>query len=661
MKGRLSQRIAALLIGVDTGGTFTDFAALRGRHLEVFKLPSTPRAPERSVLAGLARLEAGRGAHVRHGSTVATNALLERKGARVTLITTAGFEDLLEIARQDRPDIYSLAPRKEPPLVPRARRLGVRERTGPHGERWLALEPSEVRRIVRRARASRPQAVAIGLLHAYRVPGNERRLARAFETLGIPVSCSSSLCPEFREYVRLATTVANAYLTPRVARYLRSLGRGSTAAIEIVQSHGGTATVKDAAREPVRQLLSGPAAGLKAARDVARACGFAEALTLDIGGTSTDVAFVAGELPRRRSREIGGLPILLPMLDVHTIGAGGGSIARRDSNGLLAVGPESAGAVPGPACYGRGGPPTLTDALVVLGRIPGDELAGGALKLDRAKAESAMRSLARDLGLADARRAARGVVDVAEAHIAAALRKVSVERGHDPRQAALVAFGGAGGLHACAVAEAIGCETILAPRHAGLLSALGALTGGTRIEASRSVILPIGETRHLEQTWRRLEREVRGGFPASERKRARLDRWAEVRYRGQSHELSIRGGPGLASRFHREHEERFGFSRPGAEVEVVTLEVRGSLPARSLPAVGLPVRSTTTRVPRVSAIDRGRPVRASVHERERLGRGFRVRGSALVLERGATLWIPSGWSAHMHRGGTLVVERGAFR
>ncbi|TMQ72510.1 MAG: hydantoinase/oxoprolinase family protein, partial [Candidatus Eisenbacteria bacterium] len=358
-------------VGIDTGGTFTDFVALVSGRLVAFKLPSTPRAAERAVLAGLARLGATRASRVRHGSTVATNALLERKGARVVLLTTAGFEDLLEIGRQDRPDLYTLSPHRLPPLVPAARRLGVPERIGPHGERWQTLSPTAVRRAARAVGTRRPQAVAIGLLHAYAWPAHERRLARALASLGVPVTCSSAIAPEYREYERLATTVTNAYLAPRVAGYLGRLARGTRARLEVVLSHGGTAPPRAAAREPVRQLLSGPAAGLKAARDVARACGWEEALTLDVGGTSTDCAFVAGELPRRRGREVAGFPVLLPLLDVHTVGAGGGSIARVEPGGLLSVGPESAGADPGPACYRHGGPATVTDALVVLGRIPG--------------------------------------------------------------------------------------------------------------------------------------------------------------------------------------------------------------------------------------------------------------------------------------------------
>ncbi|HTR96782.1 MAG TPA: hydantoinase/oxoprolinase family protein, partial [Candidatus Acidoferrales bacterium] len=438
---RTSGRAAPIAIGIDTGGTFTDVVVWRRGGLEAFKLPSTPGAPERAVLAALARAGASRATRVRHGSTVATNALLERKGARVTFVTTAGFEDALEIGRQDRPAIYALAPSRPAPLVPAARRLGARERLGVGGEVLVPLTARECRRIAARVRATKPEAIAIGLLHAWRSGAHERRLARALRPLGVPLSVSSALCPEIREVERFATTAANAFLAPRVAAYLGALARARRGRVEVVLSHGGTAPVSAAAREPVRQLLSGPAAGLRAALAAARARGFSVALSLDVGGTSTDCALLgAGEagadgLPRRRAREVGGVPVLLPTLDVHTVGAGGGSIPRVDAGGLLHVGPESAGADPGPACYGRGGPATVTDALVVLGLLPVDALAGGALALDRTAAERALLGVARALGAHSVHAAANAVLAIANARMEAALRVVSVERGEDPRGA----------------------------------------------------------------------------------------------------------------------------------------------------------------------------------------------------------------------------------
>ena len=680
-------------VGVDTGGTFTDFVALRGRACVALKIPSSPDAPERAVLEGLARLGAGPETRVRHGSTVATNTLLERKGARVTLLTTAGFEDLLEIGRQERPDIYALAPRRVEPLVPAERRIGVRERLGPRGERIVPLARAALASAVRAVKRARSDTVAVGLLHSYANPAHERALARALRRAGLRVSVSSELCPEIREYERLATTVTNAYLVPRVSRYIEALERACGAGLEIVLSHGGAAAPDEAAREPARQLLSGPAAGLAAAREVARACGFERALTLDVGGTSTDCAFMEGELPRRRAREVGGYPLLLPLLDVHTVGAGGGSIARVDLGGLLHVGPESAGADPGPACYGRKGPPTVTDALVTLGRIAGDALAGGALPLDRPAASDAMAKLAAALGARGAAEAAEGVLLVAEARIEAALRKVSVERGHDPRDAALVAFGGAGGLHACPVAESLGCCVVLFPAEAGVLSALGALGAESRRECSRSVLLPAADGAAIERALRDLERDVRARFPSAELRRVRIERHADVRYRGQSHELSLPAGPDLAARFHREHARRFGFADPTRAVEVVTLEARGWIPGQRAFGGARPgalrTHATAFRgAGALGAVAEIRPLRpaygaakrggvgaqragagaarvrhegawleAVIWDRGSMGVASKVRGPAVVIESGATLWVPPGWSGTLGAGGTLILRR----
>jgi N-methylhydantoinase A len=646
---------STVAVGVDTGGTFTDFVAVVGRRLVALKLPSTPAAPERAVLAGLGVLGAARGTQVRHGSTVATNTLLERKGARTVLVTTAGFEDLVEIGRQDRPDLYALAPRRVEPLVPAARRFGLAERTGPQGERWRKLRLVDLARVRRAVVAARPESLAVAFLHSYADPAHERRAARALAKLGVPITVSSALCPEVREYERLSTTVVNAYLAPRVASYLRRLARGTAGSVEVVLSHGGTAPIALAAREPVRQLLSGPAAGLAAARAVARRAGFERALTLDVGGTSTDCAFVDGALPRRRAREVAGFPIQLPMLDVHTIGAGGGSIARLDAGGLLHVGPQSAGAVPGPACYGNGGPATVTDALVVLGRIPGDTLARGALRLDREAAARVLARLGRELGGRRPEDAAEGVVDVVEARMAAALRRVSVERGHDPAGSALVAFGGAGGLHACRLAESLDCRAVLFPRHAGLLSAIGALAGGSQRERSRTVLLDAGDRKALDRALRALEAEARHVFPARQRGRARIERWAEVRYRGQSHELSLEAGANLAERFHREHERRFGFSDRALAVEVVTLEVRIAAPGLRLPPAEAARGRRRARAGSARVRHRGRWLEAALYERVDLPARFAARGPAIVLEEGATLWVPPGWRAALHPSGTLVV------
>lgn len=662
---RVTPRGLAQAVGIDTGGTFTDVVAWRDGRRVAFKVPSTPHEPATAVASALGQAGAGRGTRVRHGSTVATNALLERKGARVTFVTTAGFEDVLAIGRQDRPDLYALQPRREPPLVPRERRIGVAERLRAGGRVERALTAREVAAVVRRVRATRPEAIAIGLLHAWSNPVHERRLARALASLGVPVSVSSALVPEIREYERFATTTANAFLTPRVARYLTRVAQACAGAdLQVVLSHGGTAPAAQAAREPVRQLLSGPAAGLRAALAAARACGHTHALTLDVGGTSTDCAFLGGRdtggdgLPRRRAREVAGVPVLSPTLDVHTVGAGGGSIASIDAGGVLRVGPESAGADPGPACYGKGGPATVTDALVVLGAIAGTSLAGGALPLDRPAARRALERLARDMRVASAEVAAAGVLRVAEARMEAALRKVSVEVGEDPRDAALVVFGGAGGLHACALAAALGMPAAVWPREAGVLCALGALEGGSRRERSRSLLVDARDTTTLARAFATLERAVRATFAPAERARLTIERRAEVRVRGQAHELSVPAWPlaGLPARFHAAHARRFGFADHDAVLEVVTVEVGGVL-ASPLPRERRAPSAAGATPERIVVWDDGRPRPAVALTREAIpARG--VAGPAVIRDAGATLWVAPGWRARRHASGAVVLTRG---
>ncbi len=576
-------------------------------------------------------------------------------------------KDVLEIGRQDRPDLYALQPRREPPLVPPARRIGVRERLAAGGRVLLVLTERELARVVRRVRASRPEAIAVGLLHAWANPAHERRLMRALAVLGVPVTSASELVPEIREYERLATTTANAFLVPRVSGYLHAIASGARGAdVQITLSHGGTAPPEQAAREPVRQLLSGPAAGLRAALAAARACGFARALTLDVGGTSTDCAFLGGRdagadgLSRRRGREVAGIPVLCPTLDVHTVGAGGGSLARVDAGGVLRVGPESAGAAPGPACYGRGGPATVTDALVVLGAIAGDALAGGAQPLDRAAAHAALSRLARELGVRSAQQAAMGVVRVAEARMEAALRKVSVECGEDPRDAALVVFGGAGGLHACALAALLGMPAAVWPRDAGVLCALGALEGGSRRERSRSVLADARDTRTLTRAFARLEREVLQSFAPAERVRVRLEYRAEVRALGQAHELTVAARPlaELVRRFHAVHARRYGFAEPAASVQVVSVEVGGWLPERLPRERFARARAASAARPgRVRTFAHGRVLDAALWRREQLGAGEHVQGPAVIMDEGATLWVAPGWRARVHPSRAVLLTR----
>jgi N-methylhydantoinase A len=577
------------ILGVDVGGTFTDAVLVGEGAVRTAKVPTADRQEE-SVLEAARAVGAGAGlARFAHGTTVATNALLERRGARVAYVGNAGFEHLLHLRRQTRAHLYRLCAEHPEPLVPLERCHGVRGRLGPDGE----LEPLEL--------ASLPDvndadAVAICLLFAFRDPSHERAVAAEVRRRhpGVHVVASHEVAPEFREYERASTTAADAYLAPVAARYLRALVAAAAAAglpePAVMLSSGGVLPAEEAAAHPARLLVSGPAGGVVGAGLLARRAGFADAIAFDMGGTSTDVCLLpGGRAVRVAEREVGGVPVRLPSVDVHTVGAGGGSLVRRDAGGALRVGPESAGAHPGPACYGRGGGPTVTDANLLLGRLPA-ELPGG-LVLDRPAAEAAL------AGIDPA-----AVVEVVNAEMLRALRVVSVERGHDPREFALVAYGGAGPLHACALAEELGMEAVLVPAAAGVLSALGLAAGDERRDRVVSHVRPLGEVDDLP--------------PEGE---------ADLRYRGQSFELAVPLGGELAERFHRAHEERYGYADRGREVELVAVRTADVVAGPELELPG------------------GEPQRAS--------------GPALIELDGSTLWIPPGWEG-ARDGAGWVVTRG---
>ncbi len=538
-------------IGIDSGGTFTDFVVLHddGR-LGSFKLRSNPDSPASVILEGIRRIGAAKSAEVVHGSTVATNALLERKGAKTAFVTTAGFEDLLAIGRQNRPELYNLTPEPARPLVPRELCYGAVERI---------LFDGSVETPLRNVAALKRQlagveSVAICLLHSYQNDVHERALLEALEGIGY-VCASCDISPEFREFERASTTVINAYVGPLMDRYLGELERGCSHQLSVMQSNGGVLTASEARRHAVRTILSGPAGGVAGAVEIARLAGFRRAITFDMGGTSTDVALAGKKARLSTEARVDGFPLRVPMLDIHTAGAGGGSIAYIDAGGSLRVGPESAGASPGPACYGVGDLPTVTDAHVVLGRIDAARLMGGTLRIEPARAERALARLGKPAEVAAA------VIRVANSNMERAIRAVSVERGEDPRDFPLVAFGGCGGLHACELAESLGIRTVIIPRMAGVLSALGMLLADRQRDFS---IGAIGAS-DFEARFRKLEKLAARG--------ARIERLADVRYAGQSYELTIPWG----SSFHAAHQRVYGYSDRKRATQVVTLRVRATV------------------------------------------------------------------------------------
>jgi len=640
-------------IGVDAGGTFTDFVAVHDDGLvETFKLRSNPRAPASVILEGLARIAPK--ADVIHGSTVATNALLERKGARTAFVTTVGFEDLLEIGRQNRSALYDLTPPPQRVVVERSLCFGIHERT--HFDGAIALRPSagELKQLAAALQRKRVQSVAVCFLHSYQNSANERAVAAALTAAlrdtGVYMCASHEISPEFREYERSSTTFVNAYVGPLMERYLKELAGTRDYRISIMQSNGGFLSARQAGRHAVRTLLSGPAGGVVGAVETARRSGFRRVLGFDMGGTSTDVS-LADAAPREATESIiDGVPIRVPMLDIHTVGAGGGSIARVDAGGLLRVGPQSAGADPGPACYGVGMEATVTDAHVVLGRIGAAQLLGGTMRIDVERASAAVDRVARKLKL-DRARAAAGIVRVANANMQRAMRAVSVERGYDPRDFALVAFGGSGGLHACEIAAELGIRTVIVPAHAGALSALGmVLADGVRDYAAGV----LGRThidkpaKHLEGQFEKLVALARRESPGAE-----VERTADLRYKGQSYELNVAWNPrDPATAFHKEHAKVYGYATPDREVEVVTIRVRAR---QRFPKPRLRKDRRTTGQRETRRLwTAGAWQEVLALDRSRIG-GREVAGPALVLDYGSTTLVPPGWNGRVDKAGNLLV------
>ena len=647
--------------GIDTGGTFTDIVVRDGRQVLVHKVLSTPDDPARAVLAGMTELfPRGAFGRITYGSTVATNALLQRRGARVCLVATSGFEDVLEIGRQARTELYTLEPQRAAPLVTRADRLGVRERVNFDGCVSIPLTARTLRDLVRRVRARRPEAIAVALLHAYATPRHERAVRAALRVLGVPISLSHVLVREPREYERTSTAVINAYVAPLMARHLARLvaaKRGGR--LFVMQSNGGAVVPRRAVAEPVRTVLSGPAGGVVGAVSVARRAGLRRVLTLDMGGTSTDVALVDGALPRRSDWELDGMAVRVPVVDIHTVGAGGGSIARVDAGGVLRVGPESAGADPGPACYGRGIEATVTDANLVLGRLDPTSFLGGRMLLDADRAAAAIAALARRLRT-DVFTAAEGIVRVANAAMVRALRVISVERGHDPRRFALLAFGGAAGVHACELAAELEIRAVLVPRHPGLLSAFGmadAPVARDHVVTVRSIDPePADLAARFEALTARAHAELRADGVAAQR--LLVFRFARVRYAGQSHEIEIPFGRDYRRRFDAAHARLYGHAAPGRPVEVLGLRVTVSEREHAARARRLPIRGRSVPpLSRHALVWRGRRIRVPRYERDALEPGTTLRGPALLLEYSSTVFVPPGWVAIVDAHANLRITR----
>ncbi|WP_111642326.1 hydantoinase/oxoprolinase family protein [Marinimicrobium alkaliphilum] len=653
-----------MLLGVDTGGTFTDFVLYDAGRLRIHKVLSSPDAPERAILQGIDDLGLDQAIAdgqlvVIHGSTVATNAALEGKGVRTLLITNAGLTDMLSIGRQTRAELYQLLPGPQPIPVPRDDCLGVDCRVDAEGKVLTALTQEEIDRVAARVREKAPEAVAINLLFSFLNDADEKALAEAMPE-GVFTSRSSFVLPEYKEYERGIATWLNAYLGPRVQGYLSRLQSGiSPAPLGVMQSSGGTIDAEQAGQRAVNLLLSGPAGGLAAAHFIGQLLGPDEKLlTFDMGGTSTDVALIDGELKLTNEGRLGPWPVAVPMVDMHTIGAGGGSLAQVDAGGLLQVGPQSAGASPGPACYGKGGAQaTVTDANAVLGRLHPDYFLGGAMSLDLDAAQSAVDAIAQGLGI-DRERAALGIVELANEHMVRALRVISVQRGYDPTDFRLCCFGGAGGLHVCALAEALGMNKALVPIHGGVLSALGMLVAPRERQLSRTLQQPLAAL-DSEQLERELAALAADGRAQLEREGVEPDAIhanpsLDLRYQGQTYTLNVPYTTLAAATeaFHEAHRQRYGH-RLDMAVELVNVRQQVLAPSAALTLPSgdegsAPVPLEIRELPAIGA--------CPVYQRDQLPSGALVTGPALVCETVSTTLIGVGWSAEVDGFGNLLLS-----
>lgn len=652
-----------LRIGVDTGGTFTDFVKLSPEGLVFHKVRSTPDDPSRAIMEGVSALGGKELTEIVHGSTVATNAVLERKGAVVGMLTTAGFEDVLAIGRQSRSELYNIFVPAPRPIVGRDLIFGVAERLDASGKILARLNMTEVDRCAADLKERKVEMVIVCFLHSHANPRHERRVAARLRALGFRVCASHEVLPEYREFERWSTTAVNAYVTPLMDRYLGKLQeRLEGSPLRIMQSNGGTIGAEAARAQAVRTVLSGPAGGVVGAQAVARMAGFDRIISFDMGGTSTDVSLINGDIGMTKESRIGDFPVRLPMIDIHTVGAGGGSIAFIDSGGALCVGPRSAGAVPGPACYGAGKEMTVTDANLVLGRLDPAGFLGGRMPLDSQRAAEAAELLGASLKVS-VPKLAEGITRVANANMERAIRRVSLERGFDPREFALVAFGGAGGMHACEIADNLGIRTVIVPRYAGVLSALGMLFADVTKDYSASVLRREDAitAADLARLYQSLEARARHDL-ASEGfgpNRQNFERVADIRYVGQSYELSVPYSAGVRATFDRRHEQLYGYANPARPAEIVNVRVRASGVTDKPPLpYTRPRRHAAKSSMKRSARFGGRQQMTVFHRWADLAPGAFGIGPAVVTGAEATAVIPPGFSFRVDGFGNLIVVPG---
>ena len=660
------------IVGIDVGGTFTDIAILSDGIVKIHKLPSTPADPSIAVNQGIKEAGVEKSQFI-HGSTVATNALLEANGSKTALITTMGFEDVLEIGRQNRSDLYNLSIERPPALVPWELRFGISERVDHTGQIIEDISKESLDSLVTLIQESNVDSIAISFLFSFINPHNERMVLDALRLIPNPpfISVSSQILPEFREYERTSTVVVNSYVGPVMSRYLRKLETSLGSGLRIMQSSGGSITASLASEEPVRTVLSGPAGGVVGAFHVACETGIRNIITLDMGGTSTDVSLCPGHIQQTSSTNIGGYPIGVPMIEIHTVGAGGGSIAQVDSGGALTVGPQSAGADPGPACYGKGTEITVTDANIVLGRIRADHFLGGAMSLDNSASLTLIKQMGENMAIAP-QSVAMGIIRVVNSHMERAIRSISLERGYDPREFTLVPFGGAGPLHTCELAEELGISSVLIPKYPGILSAFGVAISDIVKDYSRTIMVKDIDLNHeqLVEEFSGMENTASDELTGENLDSSNMEfqRFLDIRYIGQSFEITIDCPrldrpanlmKSISSKFQRAHLQRFGYADKNEPIEIVNLRLRGIIKVEKPSNIPSPYKGTDSSSAIISEDSvhyREGPLSTKLYDRDLLSNGNKVVGPSLIIQIDTTTVIPPKWSGTVDPYGNLLLK-----
>ncbi len=651
-----------VIIGVDTGGTFTDFIYKKDDKWEVLKIPSTPDNPAEAVLRGLEIIGNDKKV-ITHGTTVATNTLLERKGAKTALITNRGFEDIIEIGRQNRKRLYDLYYRREEIPVKRENRYGLNCRVNSKGEIIEDLKEDELEDLIDRLKKDNVETVAVSFLFSFLNPYHEKVVKEKIEKeLKIPVSASHEILPEFREFERTSTTVINAYVRPKMEGYLTYLKEkiGKEDTLKVMQSNGGSISVDVASKEPVRTILSGPAGGVIGAYRIGEVCGYKNLITFDMGGTSTDVSLIEGKPTYTTETEIAGLPVKVQMIDIHTVGAGGGSIAYLDEGGALKVGPESAGADPGPVCYGKGKRITVTDANLFLGRIVPEFFLGGKMKLYPDRVKEAFKDFSKEAKM-DEIELAEGIIKVANSNMERAIRVISIERGYDPSQFSLFSFGGAGGLHAAELAKSLGIPRVIIPKNSGILSAFGMLMADVIKDYSTTVMLQAKESeyKHLEELFSIFEKRAVSDMEKEPVKEILFEKFLDMRYKGQSYEITVPFSKDFIESFHSLHEKKYGYKDEEKPVEIVNIRLK-AIGITEKPEI-IPVKekrelSEDSFLGKRRIIWNGKEYECYVVDREKLHYENQIPSPSVVVEYSSTTFIPPFSNAYVDEYNNLIIE-----